>query len=253
MPLRRKSRRRISESLHWTCTLDITLTAFLFLGLAAYSPAQLLKSPTPPPAKAGPTTPTDPLGRETPRGAVMGLLISGEHDDYETAARYLQPTPGLNTNLAQRAEEFQALHTKFKGSIDLLSQDPNGTIDPGLPPGQVRAGVLVVGSMTVDVILVRVDDPEAGKIWLVSKETVASIPELYAQMESAAPTIVDQVMPAALGRLRRPQGGDRLRQRRGVQGGSGRARGIGRSAVARHTDVHDAERGNTCLLRSGRA
>jgi MscS family membrane protein len=198
MPLRRKSRRRISESLNWTYPLYITLTTFLLVGLAAYSRAQLPKSPAPPPATAEPTTPTDPLGRETPRGAVMGLLISGEREDYEAAARYLQPTPGQDTNLVQRAKELDALHSRFKGEIGLLSQDPNGTVEPGLPPGQVRAGVLVVGSTTVDVILVRVDDPEAGKIWLVSRETVASIPELYAQMESAAPTIVDQAMPAAL-------------------------------------------------------
>ena len=188
----------MSESLNWTYTLDIILGTFLLLVLAAYSPAQLPKSPAPPPAKAEPTTPTDPLGRETPRGAVMGLLKSAGREDYETAARYLQPTPGRNTNLAQRAEELQALHQKFKGSIDLLSQDPNGTVEPGLQPGQVRAGVLAVGSTTADVILVRVDDPESGKIWLVSKETVASIPELYAQMESEAPTIVDRIMPAAL-------------------------------------------------------
>ncbi|HEY6303940.1 MAG TPA: mechanosensitive ion channel family protein [Terriglobales bacterium] len=184
---------------NWTYTLDIALATFLLLVIAAHSSAQLpTNSAAPAPTKVGPTAQIDPLGRETPRGAVMGLLKSAGRADYETAARYLQPTPGLNTNLAQRAEELQALHRNFKGSIDLLSQDPEGTVDPGRPPGQVRAGVLAVGSTTVDVILVRVDDPESGKIWLVSKETVASIPEVYAQMESAAPTIVDQLMPAAL-------------------------------------------------------
>ena len=38
----------------------------------------------------------------------------------------------------------------------------------------------------------------AGKIWLVSKETLASIPELYAQMESQGPTVAERIMPAAL-------------------------------------------------------
>jgi len=131
---------------------------------------------------------------------VLGLLKCTEHEDYETAARYLQPTPGRNTNLAQRAREFQALHGNFTGSIGLLSDDPNGTIEPGLPPGQVRAGVLTVGSMAADIILVRVNDPASGKIWLISKETVASIPKLYAQMESEGPTAVDRIMPAALTR-----------------------------------------------------
>ena len=87
---------------------------------------------------------------------------------------------------------------RFKSNIALLSDDPNGTVEPGLPPGQVRAGVLTVGNTAVDVILVRVDDPASGKIWLFSKDTVASVPKLYAQMESEAPTAFDRIMPAGL-------------------------------------------------------
>ena len=130
----------------------------------------------------------------------MGLLKCTESEDYETAARYLQPTPGQDTNLAQRAKELYALHGKFKGSVGLLSDDPNGTVEPGLPPGEVRAGALEVGRTTVDIILVRVNDPESGKIWLVSKETVANIPTLYAQMKTEAPTLADRIFPADVDR-----------------------------------------------------
>jgi MscS family membrane protein len=58
--------------------------------------------------------------------------------------------------------------------------------------------VLEVGNTTADLILVRVDDPASGKIWLVSKETVANIPKLYAQMESEGPTRTNRILPAAL-------------------------------------------------------
>jgi MscS family membrane protein len=128
----------------------------------------------------------------------MGLLKCTESEDYETAARYLQPTPGQDTNLVQRAKELYALHGRFKGSIALLSDDPNGSIEPGLPPGEVRAGVLSVGGATLDVMLVRVNDSESGKIWLISKETVANIPTLYAQMKTEAPALADRIVPAAL-------------------------------------------------------
>ena len=90
------------------------------------------------------------------------------------------------------------MHGRFKGSVDLLSDDPNGTVEPGLPPGEVRAGALAVGGTTVDIILVRVNDPESGKIWLISKETVANIPTLYAQMKTEAPTLADRIFPAEL-------------------------------------------------------
>jgi MscS family membrane protein len=129
---------------------------------------------------------------------MMGLLTYEEREDYENAARYLQPPRGRNPDLTRRAEEFRALQRKLKINIGLLSDDPNGTVEPGLPPGQMRAGVWEVGRTKADVVLVRVDDPDSGKIWLISKETVASIPELYAQIESEAPTLADRIMPAAL-------------------------------------------------------
>ncbi len=113
-----------------------------------------------------------------------------------TAARYLQTSPGQD--VVQLANQFQALRGRFKGDIALLSDDPQGTVEAGLPPGRVRAGVLQVGSTTADVVLVRVNDPEAGKIWLVSKETLARIPELYSQLESQGPTVAERIVPAAL-------------------------------------------------------
>ena len=179
----------------------IALTILLFVGSVAHSPAQLPKSATPPPPNAEPATPIDPLGRETPRGAMMGLLKYSLREDYKTAARYLQPTPGRATNLTERAEQLHALQPRLKSNIGLLSNDPNGRVEPGLPPGQVRAGVLSVGGTTTDIILVRVDDPTSGKIWLISKGTVADIPKLYANLESETPTVADRIariVPATL-------------------------------------------------------
>lgn len=199
---RASDRNRRTLRLGRTYSLAVALAIFFFIVFAANSPAQLPTSPAPPPAKTEQAPPTDPLGRETPRGAMMGLLEYSERDDFETAARYLQATPGQNNNLAQRAKEFQALQEKLNAKIGLLSNDPNGAVEPGLPPGEVRAGVLVVSGTTADVILVRTDDPASGRVWLISKETVASIPKLYARMESEAPTIADRIVPTRLTRRR---------------------------------------------------
>ena len=194
----RENRKGIRKLFHWNHALRIAFSISLLVVSAAHLPAQLPKSAASPPTKTEPPTPIDQLGRETPRSAMMGFLKYEQRDEYRIAARYLQPTPGQNTDLAQRAKELQALHGKFKGSIGSLSDDPNGTVEAGLPPGHVRAGVLTVGSLTEDVILVRVDDPASGKIWLISKETVANIPKLYAQMESETPTLADRIIPGVL-------------------------------------------------------
>ncbi len=194
-----ENRNGISQSFSWTSTLGIALAIFLFAGSAAPSLAQLPTAAPSTAAKSEPTTPSDPLGRETPRGAVIGLLQYEAIQDFATAARYLQSTPETDAKLVQRAKELKALHSKFHSNIDLLSTNPNGTVESGLPPGEVRAGVLAVGNTTVDVILVRVDDPAEGKIWLISKETVARIPELYAQLQNETPTAIERIVPASLG------------------------------------------------------
>src|SRR5271157_1089096 len=197
MPVPRGNRQGIGQSLNCVCALRIALSIFLFVGSAAHSPAQLPTSAAPP-AKTEPTAPIDPLGRETPRSAVMGLLKYAEREDFATGARYLQLPPGQEANAAQLAREFQALHTRFKGNLALLSDDPNGTVEAGLPPSEVRAGEFVVGGTTADVILVRVDDPAGGKVWLISRETVAKVPALYAQMQSEGPTLAERMVPASL-------------------------------------------------------
>ena len=116
--------------------------------------------------------------------------------DYTTAARFLELPPGAN--VAQLTKEFRVLNPNFQGSINLLSDDPNGSVEAGLPPGQVRAGVLTVDGTTADVILVRVDDPVAGKIWLVSRATLESIPRLYARLEREKPTEASRARLALL-------------------------------------------------------
>ena len=220
MPSTKENRQGTSKSVHLTHALRAIFTIFLFAGLRAHLAAQRPEPTAPPPSTAGPASPTaaaaattvepaqtpttppvaihDPLGRETPQNALMGLLKYGAQQDFATAARYLQPPPGQDTDLVQRAKELQALYSQFHSNIALLSDDPHGSIDAGLPPGQVRAGVFEIGGTTTEVVLVRVDDPAVGKIWLLSKETVAKIPKLYSQLQSEGPTRAERFMPSAL-------------------------------------------------------
>ena len=88
--------------------------------------------------------------------------------DYATAARFLQLPPGENLAAAHQGN-FGPYTRTSRAAINLISDDPNGSVEAGLPLGQERVGVLTVGGTTADLILVRVDDPVAGKIWLVSR------------------------------------------------------------------------------------
>jgi MscS family membrane protein len=174
-------------------TLRAALAIFLFALPVAYMSAQLPESVATPPPKTEPATKTDPLGRETPRGTVIGFLKYLMRGDFAIAAQYMQPPPGKNINLAQIANEMEILSPSFKGNIGLLSDDPNGNVEAGLPPGKVRAGVVTIGETTTELILVRVDDPASGKIWLLSAESVAEISKIYHQSQGEAPTDTDRI------------------------------------------------------------
>jgi MscS family membrane protein len=191
----RRRRKVVRKVRHRSCAPLSALALWLLAGAVAISAAQIPKSA---PAKAEPAPALDPLHRETPRSTVEGLLRCGEREDFACISRYLEPVPGLDVEPRELAREFQALHSRYKGSIATLSDEPEGRVEEGLPPGQERAGVIKVGGATTEVILTRVDDPNYGKIWLVSSETVAKIPQLYAELKSEKPTLAERMMPAAL-------------------------------------------------------
>lgn len=171
------------------------LTLFVLAVTVVTSTAQIPKSAPPTPA---PAAPVDPLRRETPRSAVEGLLRCTEREDFACVARYLQSPADQQIDPLQLAREFPALHSKYKGSIATLSDEPEGRIEEGLEPDEQRAGVIQIGGKTTPVILTRVDHPKYGKIWLVSSETVAQIPQLYAEVQSEGPTLAERVIPGPL-------------------------------------------------------
>jgi MscS family membrane protein len=173
------------------------LAVFLaaILSASAQSPlSSLLQSPN---TSATSNSPTDPLNRTTPSGAVLGFLQAAQSGDHSIAAQYLQMTA------ARRQSEGEDLANKLKivmdrafaGRLNRLSTAPEGVPQEGLPLGRQRVGTMVSGDVDVDLDLVRVSDPNAGKIWLVSSDTLAKIPELYDQVEARQ---VEHKLPAVL-------------------------------------------------------
>jgi MscS family membrane protein len=193
MSLLEESRKGMSRPLSRTFTLSV-VGILLFAGSVASWPAQIAKLVVPQPKAEPapiPAPPLDPLGRQTPRSSLLNFMKYEAGGDYATAARFLQLPPGAN--LVELTREFRLLYPNFQGSINLVSDDPNGSVEAGLPPRQERIGVMTVGDMTADINMVRVDDRAAGKIWLVSRASLASIPKLYARLESEKPTEASRI------------------------------------------------------------
>ena len=147
---------------------------------------QILQRP-PAPANSSTHTPSaDPLGRATPAGTVFGFLQAAQSGNYAMAAQYLQLSP------ARRQTEGEQLAAKLKvvmdralaGSLKDVSTQPEGTPQEGVPPDRQKLGIMSSGDIEADLELVRVSDPKAGKIWLISSDTLTKIPELYDQVEA---------------------------------------------------------------------
>ena len=126
----------------------------------------------------------DPLGRTTPRGTVIGFLQAAQSAHAQSAAQYFQQTharhPANQDELVTQLKEL--LDRAYVGNINRISDVPEGTPQEGLTPDQERVGKLVVNGESADLLLVHVNDPVYGPIWLFSSESLAKVPDLYEQI-----------------------------------------------------------------------
>jgi MscS family membrane protein len=127
----------------------------------------------------------DPLGRTTPSGTMLGFLQAAQAGDYGIAAQYLQLSP------ARRQSEGEQLATKLKVVLDNAFTgrfnnftEPDGIPQEGVPLGWQKIGTMSSGDVEADLDLLRVSDPSAGKIWLISSTTLSKVPELYDQVQA---------------------------------------------------------------------
>jgi MscS family membrane protein len=163
----------------------VIVLALSLPGWGQNSITQILQ-PAAEPTKTSPAGPTDPLGRQTPNGTLFGFLQAVQAGNYPTAAQYLQMSPAHRETQGQQVatELKEVLDQAFVGSLRSISTNPEGTVQPGLPSDREKIGVLSVDDTDVDVILVHVNDPNAGKIWLFSSDTLSRVPEVYELVEA---------------------------------------------------------------------
>jgi len=146
---------------------------------------------------SSPSTPTDPLNRTTPSGTVLGFLQAAQNGNNSIAAQYLQMSAARRQSEGEQfAEKLKyVMDNAFAGSLKNVSTQPEGVPQEGVPLGRQRLGTMSSGDVEVDLDLVRVSDPSAGKIWLISSDTLAKIPELYDQVEARQ---VEHKLPGVL-------------------------------------------------------
>ena len=133
--------------------------------------------------------PADPLNRESPYGAVTGFLKAAEQGNYELAAAFLQlPRRKPSARDETTARELEAiLNHQYFSSLDQISRDPEGNLGDGLLQDRESVGkARTLGGRTLEVELIRIPDPQVGKIWLFSADTLREVPGFYERMPFTA-------------------------------------------------------------------
>ncbi|WP_379741225.1 mechanosensitive ion channel family protein [Massilia sp. GCM10023247] len=155
-----------------------TLRFMVLFLLALALPASASLLPTPEP-DAKPAVLPDPLGRESPRTLVSGLISALAEHDYDRAAQYFDlplDSSRQRVNAAAQARNFEAL-LDSGGSLKpyaALSNDVLGKVDDELPLDQENVGQITVEGKKVPVLLTR-SEQEGQQVWRISRETAGQI------------------------------------------------------------------------------
>jgi MscS family membrane protein len=130
--------------------------------------------------------PADTLGRATPRGTVLGLLSAARNDNNELAALYLN-TPLRGAEAGALASQLAAvIDRRLPARINEISDKPEGSVHDPLKPDEDLVGVIQTNKGSLDILVERVDRGKAGKVWLFSRETLASIPDAFQEVSESA-------------------------------------------------------------------
>ncbi len=162
--------------------LVLFLASLASAGLASGQVSSLL--PTAKPASSQPANPTDPLGRDTPRGTLVGFVHAAQ-DESERAIEYFQPSPkGRRQTPAEEQELatqlFTVLNAKFPASaLGSISNDPDGRGDDQQPRDEIKVGGTRGLSEAFPITLVRLQDPRGARLWYISRQTLDQVPDVY--------------------------------------------------------------------------
>jgi MscS family membrane protein len=159
----------------------------LLLSFSAAATPQLPGLTAPQPATASPAAPAippDPLGRETPRGTLLGFIKAAQEEQYAKAVEYFQASPSRRRRSQQDDEELAAqlltiFNQKFAGALELTSRDPLGRLDDDLPPDQEKITGALGTADKFPILLIRQEDLQGRKLWFFSRATLDHVPEMY--------------------------------------------------------------------------
>jgi MscS family membrane protein len=126
----------------------------------------------------------DPLGRDTPKGTVLGFMQAASDGNLERAAQYLAGTQ-KSSELADRTQHLLAVLNAglLTRELEALSTTPEGNLNDDLQPNMERVGTVKKGSATLDIELERVQQRGDLPTWRFSKTTLDGVGAIYREIQ----------------------------------------------------------------------
>jgi len=130
----------------------------------------------------------DPLGRDSPRGTLLGFIRAAQEENYALAVQYFQPPairhrPSIEQEQDLASQLLTILNQKFGPFLDSISRDPEGRLDDGLSPNLEEVGGTRGQSEAFPIILIRIEDEHGVKLWFVSRTTLDEVPKVYGSLK----------------------------------------------------------------------
>jgi MscS family membrane protein len=173
------------------CPLQLLLCPAIFSQLPIPKVAPTAAAPAAVPAEPS----KDTLGRISPRGAVLSFLSAARKGNDAIAALY------LNTSLRGEDAENLAhqlavvLDRRLPARLNEISDAPEGSLADPLKPDEDIVGTIATANGDLDIVVERIDRGKAGRVWLFSKKTLNSIPNVFQEVNTPA---IEQVLPKFL-------------------------------------------------------
>jgi MscS family membrane protein len=158
---------------------SIATAALAWAAIAAAQPARPAETPQPAPPQA---VATDPLGRSTPRGTVVGFLNAARRGENELASQYLHTQLTGQAAAVLAHQLFVVLDARLPARLTQISDAAEGSRANPLKPDEELIGTVEGLDGRFDVVLNRVSRGENERIWLFSQATLESIEPLYQEV-----------------------------------------------------------------------
>jgi MscS family membrane protein len=154
---------------------------------------------------ATPEAAKDTLGRDTPRGTLLGFIRAARDGSGEVASLYLNTS--LRGSAAQdlARELYVVLDSRLPARLIEVSDKPEGSQANPLRADQEVIGTVASAAGPLEVVVERVNRGSAGRVWLFSRRTLDAIPGVYHEIDLVR---IDRFVPEILTKAR--VGGVRL-------------------------------------------